>query len=137
MRGSPGSSFGIVLRVDRNEPLPLVRGVLEREDGFDRAGGHAGPAVDALAGMNVQQLGRREPGLVLARVDAVDRTHVHAGGVLRADAGLADNIGHNPFYYNPPTDMTPWPRPLTALTLAALLQVGAPAGAQTLPSRPI
>ena len=33
--------------------------------------------------------------------------------------------------------MTPWPRPLTALTLAALLQVGAPAGAQTLPSRPI
>ena len=35
-------------------------------------------------------------GLVLPRMDAVDRTDVDARSVLGADAGLADDVGHEP-----------------------------------------
>ena len=39
-----------VLGVLRDEGLPLVGRLVEREDRLDRAGGHAGAAVDALVG---------------------------------------------------------------------------------------
>src|SRR5437870_3265878 len=60
----------------------------------DRTRRHARAAVDALVGVNVEHLGRREVRFVFPRVDAVDRTHVDARGILGADARLADDIRH-------------------------------------------
>src|SRR6516225_928755 len=44
----------VVVRVPVNEIRPLLRRFVEREDGLDRAGRHARPAVDALVGMNIK-----------------------------------------------------------------------------------
>src|SRR5688572_21603664 len=62
------------------------RDVLFGEDRGHRALRLASAAVDALVGMDVE--------LVLALVDAVHRTHIHAGAVLHPDAGFGDHIGH-------------------------------------------
>src|SRR5690606_2108536 len=66
--------------------LPLAGNVDLREDRVDRAGRHAGPAVDALLGVDVE--------LVLGLVDALDGTDVDARGVLGADARLGDDVSH-------------------------------------------
>src|SRR6266542_2749915 len=86
--------FFVILGVDRDEVLPLLRGFIQREDRLHRARRYAGAAVDALVRMDVQHLRRRKVRLVLPRVNAVHRAHVDARGVLRADAGLADDISH-------------------------------------------
>src|SRR3954464_8414389 len=83
-----------VLRVHRNIVLPLFRRFIEREDRFHRTRRHARPAIDALVGMNVEHLCRREIRFILARMDAVYRTHIDTGAVFRADAWLANNIRH-------------------------------------------
>jgi hypothetical protein len=44
--------------------------------------------------MDVQHLGRFERRFVFARMDAVDRAHVDAGGVLRADAWFRNDVSH-------------------------------------------
>src|SRR5688572_10706247 len=49
--------------------------------------------------MNVEELDRLVIGLVLARVDAVDRTHVDTGRVFGADAGLGDDVRHIASFY--------------------------------------
>src|SRR5450755_4647013 len=67
---------------------------VERENRFDRAGRHAGAAVDALVGMNVEHLGRFKRRFVLPGMDAVHRADVHAGGILGPDAWLANDIRH-------------------------------------------
>src|SRR3954454_654538 len=74
--------------------LPLVRHLVLGRDGVDRAGLHAGVAVDALLGVDVELLGGLELGLVRRRMDAVDRADLDARRVLGADAGLADHIRH-------------------------------------------
>src|SRR5262245_8188007 len=84
----------VVVGVARNEGLPLPGRLVEGENGLDGTGRHARTAVDALVGMNVQHLGRIELRLILARVDAVHRADVHACGILRTDAWLADDIRH-------------------------------------------
>src|SRR6266542_1714867 len=71
---------------------PLLRDRLLREDRRHRAGGLAVAALDADVRIDVEHFGRLELFLVLTRMDAVDRTHVHAGRVLRADAGLRDDV---------------------------------------------
>src|SRR4029079_565159 len=81
-------------RVLLREVLPLVRHFVEREDGFHRARRHAGAAIDALVRLDEEHLGGFEGRLVLARMNAVDRTHVDAGRVLRADAGFRDYVSH-------------------------------------------
>src|SRR5262245_51302405 len=63
-------------------------------NGRDRACRHAGAAVDALIRMDVEHRRLRELSLVLARVDAIDRANVHAGGVLRFDARVGDDERH-------------------------------------------
>jgi hypothetical protein len=63
-------------------------------DGGDRACGHARATVDALFRMDVEHPGRFEFRFVLARVDAVDGAHVHAGAVLRIDARVGDDERH-------------------------------------------
>ena len=42
--------------------------------------------------MDVQHLRVGKSGLILTRVDAVDRAHIHTGSIFRADAGLADDV---------------------------------------------
>ena len=56
------------------------------EDGFNRAFGHAGLAVDALIGMNVDHL--------LALVEALYGAHHHAVRVFAGEAGFGDDMGH-------------------------------------------
>ena len=63
-------------------------------DRRDRARRHAGAAVDALFRMDVQHRRGCELRLVLARVDAVHRADVHAGGVFGFDAGVGDDEWH-------------------------------------------
>src|SRR5450759_1552566 len=83
-----------MLRVDLDEPLPLLRHFVQHEDRLDRARRHARAAVDALVGMNVEQFCRRELALVLARVDAVHRADIHTRGVLGSDARLTNHVCH-------------------------------------------
>ena len=103
--GDPGRDGHRAIRVDRtlllegvgvalDVVLPLVRDFIERENRFDRTRRHAGSAVDALVRMDVEHRRRFEPGLVFPRVDAVNRTDVHARAVLGADAGLGNHVGH-------------------------------------------
>src|SRR4029453_6667422 len=83
-----------VLGVHRDEVLPFVRSFVQRKDGFHRAGRDAGAAVDALVGMDIEHLRRRKLRFVLARMDTVHGTHVHAGRVLRAYARFRDDVRH-------------------------------------------
>src|SRR2546426_6032535 len=84
----------IVVRIFPDEIGPLLRRLVEREDRLDRAGWHAGAAVDALVGMNIEHLGRGEHSFVLPRMNTVHGTDVHARGILCPDAWLADDVRH-------------------------------------------
>src|SRR5262245_20581103 len=88
--------FHVIVRIPRNKVDPLLRRLVEREDGLDRTRRHTGAAIDALVGMNIEHLGRGERRLVLPWVDAVHGTDVHARGILRADARFADDVSHEP-----------------------------------------
>jgi hypothetical protein len=44
--------------------------------------------------MNVKHLFVGKIRLILARMDAVDRTHVYASGVLRTDTRFGDYVSH-------------------------------------------
>src|SRR5262245_55135996 len=82
----------IVLRVDRNEVLPLFRRFVERENRFHGTRRNAGATIDALVWMDEQLFRRFERGLVLPRMDAVDRADIDTGRILRADARFGDDI---------------------------------------------
>ena len=66
--------------------LLVVGHVVLGEDRLDRALGDAQRAVDALVGIDDEEIG------TLAK--AVDRADVDAVGVLAADAALGDDVGH-------------------------------------------
>ena len=86
---------GAVNRVRLDEHLLIGRcGVEAVVDRCNRTGRDAGAAVDAFLGMNVEHRRGRELRFVLARVDAVNRTDVNAGGIFRADARVGNNEGH-------------------------------------------
>src|ERR1051325_1284366 len=84
-----------MLRVDFDEVLPLFRRLVERENRLHRTRRNAGAAVDALVRMDEQLVRTFELGLVLPRMDAVDRADIDTGGVLRADAGFGNDIRHS------------------------------------------
>ena len=67
------------VQVRGNVGLVLVRNVVFGEDSVYRALRLARAAVDALVRVDIKLLGRRETGLVLSRVDTVDRANVNAG----------------------------------------------------------
>src|SRR5438045_2052694 len=77
-----------VVGVDPDEVRPLGRHLVLREDRVDRTGIDASAAVDALVGIDEVLVG----GVV--GVDAIDRTDLHAGGVLQVDARLGDYVRH-------------------------------------------
>ncbi len=66
------------LGVERDHVLLVTRHILLGHDRVDRALGDAHRAVDALVGVNGQEVG--------TFAEAVDGTHVHTVGVLAADA---------------------------------------------------
>ena len=49
----------------------------------------------SMSSWNEQQDGFFESPSVLAGVNAVNRAHVHTGGVLGADAGLGNDVRHS------------------------------------------
>lgn len=72
---------------------PLLRNLFQGEDGLNGTGIDAKPAIDALLGMNKERL----PFILV--VDAINWADIHAGGVLRSDTRLRDDVGHR---LNPP-----------------------------------
>jgi hypothetical protein len=57
------------------------------EDGADGASGNASAAVNAFFWVNVE--------LVVTLVDAFDGANFDAGGILRADTGLTNDVSHD------------------------------------------
>src|SRR5688572_15902392 len=74
------------LGIDRLELLLVRRHVVLGEDRLDRALGDAQRAVDALVGIDHQEIG--------ALAEAVDGADVDAVGVLAPDARLGDDVSH-------------------------------------------
>src|SRR5947208_2085353 len=68
------------------EPECPVTAIFLGEDRRHGAFGLARAAVDALIRVDVQH--------VLALINAIHGTHVHAGPVLHVDAGFRDDVGH-------------------------------------------
>src|SRR5712664_3855673 len=75
------------LLVQLDEALPLLGGLVLREDRLHGAYRLARAAVDALVGMDVEH--------VLPFVDAVDRAYLDARLVLHVDARLGDDVRHS------------------------------------------
>src|SRR2546428_8697556 len=94
------------LLVQRDEVFRLFRRLVLGEDRLHRAHGLAGPAVDALVGVDEE--------LVRPLVDAVHRADLDAGLVLDSDARLDDHVRHriSPLYRAGPASFGDlWPGP--------------------------
>jgi DMSO/TMAO reductase YedYZ molybdopterin-dependent catalytic subunit len=94
---APDHSLGlalVVLGVDLGELRPLVGQLVLGKARVHRTGLHAGVAIDALLGVDVELLDLVVVGFLGRRVNAVDGTDLDARVVLRADAGLCDDVGH-------------------------------------------
>src|SRR5439155_25601714 len=87
-----GASLGEELRVQLQRVRELLGSRRLGEDRVHRARLHAGIAVDADLGIDVQLFGCLEVGVARLRMDAVDRTDLDAGVVL--DAATGDYVGH-------------------------------------------
>jgi hypothetical protein len=90
MLGSAAEVRGVLL----SEVSPLLGYIILSEDRGNRAGGNACATVDALDRINEELIGCSVAVLVFLGVDAIDWTSVYAGGVLSADTGFSDYIGH-------------------------------------------
>src|ERR1039457_4249434 len=97
---SAGSRSREVVGVDLLVVLPLFGNGLFREDGLHRAHRLAVAALDARIRVDVEHRRFREPVLVLLRVNAIHGADLDAGGVLRSDARLGDDV--HPHAADPP-----------------------------------
>src|SRR4051794_27069960 len=77
-----------------SEVVPLLRQVIEGEDSGDGADRHARATIDAFYRIDIKHLFSPVCGLVLLRMNAVDRASVDTGGVLRPNAGFCDYVCH-------------------------------------------
>src|SRR6266571_3054795 len=84
----------IPIGVYGREVLPLLREIIERENCGHGADWNTGSAVNALHRADVKLGLAFEGRLIFARMDTVDRAHIHARGVFRSDAGLSNHVGH-------------------------------------------
>ena len=82
--------LGVLLRKMR----PLLWQIILREDGGNRACRNARAAIDALDRIDEELIRAVVTVFILLGVDAIDRTCVYTGGVLGADTGFCDYIGH-------------------------------------------
>src|SRR5487761_2248408 len=73
--------------VERGELPLLVRNIVLGEDRLDRALRNAERAIDALVGIDDEEVG--------ALAEAIDGAYVDAVGVLAADAAFGDDVGHD------------------------------------------
>ena len=74
------------LGVQRDVTMPLLRNTVFLEDGLDRTLGNAGIAIDAVVGVDIEDL--------LPFPKRVDRADDHAVGVLAGEAGFGNDKGH-------------------------------------------
>src|SRR5262249_41844486 len=87
-------SLLVVVGVHLGEVFPLFGQVVLGEDRLDGTGRLARSTVDALGRVDIEHLGALEIGLILARMNAVDRADVYTSGVLGPDAGLGYYVSH-------------------------------------------
>jgi hypothetical protein len=78
--------FGGAFFIDLDIALPLCRDVVFRVNGFDRALGDAGFAVDAVIGVNVEHR--------IVLIEALDRANNATISVLAIVASFGDDVGH-------------------------------------------
>src|SRR5260370_10001179 len=81
--------------VDRRVATPLFGQVFQSEDGSDRADRDAGATVDAFRGIDIELRNLFVLRLILAGMDAINGTHVHAASVFCSDPGLSDYVSHS------------------------------------------
>ena len=74
------------LGIDLNEIELIFRNILFSKNGCFWTFGHAHGTVDALVGINHEEIG--------AFMEAVDRANVNTVGTLAVDACFTDNVGH-------------------------------------------
>ena len=79
----------VVVRVDARIVLPLVRDVRIGANSFDRTRRDARTAVDADFRIDIQLQ------VTVRSVNAIDRTHIDARFVFRANTRFGDNVGHD------------------------------------------
>lgn len=89
---------GVVLGVHERERAPLFGELVAGEARIDWASLDASVAVNALLGVDEELVDVDVLRLVGRRVDAVHRAHLDARIVLRANAGLGDDVGHECSY---------------------------------------
>jgi hypothetical protein len=80
------------LRIDVGKLLKVFRKIVNRLDGIGGTDGHAGAAIDASGGVNIELGGDVKGRLVLFGVNAVRGADVHAEKVFDTSAG--DYISH-------------------------------------------
>src|SRR5262249_31584985 len=74
--------------------LPLFRQVVESENRRNRAHRNTGATVNALHRIDIQHVRAFKLRFILLRMNAVYRTRIHAGGVLRTYARLCNHVCH-------------------------------------------
>src|SRR5262252_2769208 len=83
-----------VLRIHFREMRPLLRQIIQREDGRNRADWYACTTIDALDWVDVELRHGLVIHLVLLRVDAVHRAGIHTRCVFGAYARLCNDVCH-------------------------------------------
>src|SRR3984893_19106041 len=84
----------VILRVALGESGPLLRQIVQRENGRDRTHRNAGAAIDAFHRIDVEHLFLAERRLIFLGMNAIHRAGVHTGGVLGSDARLCNHVCH-------------------------------------------
>ena len=86
--------FCVPIGVDRSEAVPLFREIFESKNSGHGANRYARATIDAFGWVDVELSLRLESRLILARMDAVHRADVDAGGIFGFNAGVSDDERH-------------------------------------------
>jgi hypothetical protein len=81
--------------IDLNPLLPLVGNGRLLKNGGNRTCRLARTTIDTLIRIDVELLSGLKAPLTLCWMDAVNRTHLDAGCILRANTRLSDDVGHD------------------------------------------
>ena len=73
---------------------PLFGEIFLGVDRLDRTFIHTEPTVDAGVCIDEELIGGIKAIVIRLRVDAIDRTDLHTGGVLCSDAWFRNDMGH-------------------------------------------
>jgi hypothetical protein len=104
-----------MLGIDLNEMTPLRRQIALLKDRLYGTFIHTQTAPDAAVRINEELRGRLKRNVVLARMDAINRTNLCAGGVFAADARFSNYVDHGKpqrIRYGKTGEMA-WPFPAT------------------------